>query len=168
MQELCTNMHEHACVCVLKCVYMYTCTFFINRILRKCSSPKGHVEICQLLFYPNQIIWVSFDFASNIQIYKHQNGSLEEVRPQWYTHTPVHLKYFCSSSITTKTITEWNFGLLASIIKCTDIEGLVKGSWSWLCGLACVHRACLGELSFKGLFSTYSEFLVTCFQIGTW
>lgn len=86
--KLCTYMHEHACVCVLKCVYMYTCTFFINRILRKCSSPIGHVEICQLLFYPNQIIWVSFDFASNIQIYKHQNASLEEVRTTVvHTHT---------------------------------------------------------------------------------
>lgn len=66
------SMRVYVCSSVCTCIHVH----FYKQNFEKI----GHVEICQLFFYPNQIIWVSFDFASNIQIYKHQNGSLEEVR----------------------------------------------------------------------------------------
>lgn len=163
-------MHGHAFVYVC----MYTCTIFYKQTFEKMTFTNRTCGNRQRLFYPNQIIRVSFDFASNIQIYKHQNESLEEVRT-----TVVHI-HTCASKVLLNRFNDnqdnnWVRFWVACFYNQMYIywgswRKLVLTLWSkwasfWL-AWSMHDRGCLGELSFRELLPIYSEFLVTCLQIG--
>lgn len=83
-----TYMQRHTCVCA--CIHAL---FFYKQTFEKMTFTNRTCGNCQLLFCSNQIIWVSFDFVSNIQISKHQKESLEEV-----TTTVVRI-HTCASKV---------------------------------------------------------------------
>ena len=66
---------RHVCACARVCVCSSK-----HRITRKPYPYGTSGNPAKLSFFPDQIIPVPFNFASKIQIYKHQNEPLMEAR----------------------------------------------------------------------------------------